>query len=131
MSRVVHFEIHAEDPERAAIFYRTVFDWDIQKWENDFGVDYSMIMTGPKEKPGINGGLVRRRGTAPTEGQPVNAYVCTMEVDDLDAMIAKATSAGATMALPRNEIPGVGAIAYMKDTEGNIFGMLQPVTPAK
>ena len=30
------------------------------------------------------------------------------------------------MALPKSPVPGVGWLAYCTDTEGNIFGMLQP-----
>jgi predicted enzyme related to lactoylglutathione lyase len=36
MNSVVHFEIHAASPERAAEFYRDVFGWDIEG--NIFGV---------------------------------------------------------------------------------------------
>ncbi|MBL7032542.1 MAG: hypothetical protein ISR91_00195 [Candidatus Delongbacteria bacterium] len=58
MPRVVHFEINADDPERAAGFYRGVFDWDINKWDGP--VDYWMAATGPKEEPGIDGGIMQR-----------------------------------------------------------------------
>ena len=66
-----------------------------------------------------------RRGAAPADGQPVNAYVCTVGVASLDDHIAKAEAAGATVAVPKMAIKGVGWIAYCKDTEGNIFGMMQ------
>ena len=33
---------------------------------------------------------------------------------------------GGTVALAKMPIPGVGWLAYCKDTEGNIFGMMQP-----
>ena len=32
MPRVIHFEIHVENPERAIEFYRAVLGWDFQKW---------------------------------------------------------------------------------------------------
>jgi len=53
MTRVVHFEIHADDPERAAAFYRSVFGWEIRKWDGPF--DYWLVMTGPREEMGIDG----------------------------------------------------------------------------
>ena len=56
MPRVVHFEIHADDPERAANFYQSVFGWQFQKWEGP--LEYWMIITGPEGTPGINGGTV-------------------------------------------------------------------------
>ena len=121
MPRVVHFEIHAADPERGAKFYEKVFGWTFQKWEGP--MEYWLITTGSDDKPGINGGLVRRRGEI--DGQAVIAYVCTVDVDDLDASIAAVEANGGTVALPKMPIPGMGWLAYYKDTEGNIFGMMQ------
>ena len=123
MNRVVHFEIHAENPERAAAFYKALFAWNIQKWNGP--ADYWMVMTGAKDQPGIDGGLMRRHGPPPADMQAVNAYVCTVEVDNVDAMLEKALKLGGTLALAKMPIPGIGWLAYAKDTEGNIFGMLQ------
>jgi predicted enzyme related to lactoylglutathione lyase len=130
MGRVTHFEIHATDPERAIHFYTEVLGWKFTSWGNA-GWDYWLIETGPAEEPGINGGMIRRMGGSPEEGQAVNAYVCTVLVDDLDATVASATDRGATIALPRMPIPGVGWLAYVKDTEGNILGLMQTDETAK
>jgi len=62
MARVVHFEIHAEKPDRAINFYQKSFGWEFQKWDGP--MDYWMITTGPEDQPGINGGLVPRRGSS-------------------------------------------------------------------
>ena len=121
MARVVHFEIHAADQDRAVNFYKKLFDWQFQKWEGP--MDYWLITTGPNEQPGINGGLVRRQGEI--DGQAVIAYVCTVDVADVDASTNTATSNGAQVVLPKMAIPGVGWLVYCKDTEGNIFGMMQ------
>jgi predicted enzyme related to lactoylglutathione lyase len=86
-------------------------------------MDYRLITTGPDAEPGINGGLLRRMGAA--TGDAVIAYVCTAMVDDLDATLARALEAGGSLAHPKNAVPGVGWLAYAKDTEGNIFGMMQ------
>ncbi|HVS36019.1 MAG TPA: VOC family protein [Gemmataceae bacterium] len=129
MSRVVHFEIHAEKPERAAKFYAAVFGWTIQKWAGP--VDYWLITTGSAEQRGIDGGLLLRRGPAPAEGQPVNAYVCTISVASVDDSVAAVIANGGTIVLAKMPVPGVGWAAHAKDTEGNIFGMLQPDPAAK
>jgi predicted enzyme related to lactoylglutathione lyase len=121
MPRVVHFEIHAADPERAVNFYQKLFGWSFQKWEGP--MDYWLITTGPNDQPGINGGLVRRQGEI--DGQAVIAYVCTVDVENLDASVQTALDNGAQIALPKMPIPGMGWLAYCKDTEGNIFGMMQ------
>jgi predicted enzyme related to lactoylglutathione lyase len=121
MGRVIHFEIHAEDPARAASFYGEVFGWQIQKWAGP--QDYWLITTGPDDMPGINGAILKRAGSA-GDGSPTG-YVCTIDVDDLDTTLARALGAGASLAMPRDAVPGIGWLAYARDTEGNVFGMMQ------
>lgn len=121
MSRVVHFEIHAENPDRAAEFYSAVLGWKFTTWGGP--MDYRLIETGPADEPGINGGMIKRHGEI--DGTAVIAYVCTVDVKDLDATLEKALSSGGVLALPKMPVPGIGWLAYAKDTEGNIFGMMQ------
>lgn len=110
-------------------FYAGVFGWQITDMGPQMG-NYRMVDTGDNKPgtayPGINGGLTPRHGTPPQGGEAVNAFVCTIGVDDIDAYIAKVKSAGGVTALDKLEVPGVGWLTYMKDPEGNIFGMLQP-----
>jgi predicted enzyme related to lactoylglutathione lyase len=127
MPRVVHFEIHASKPERAVTFYEKVFGWTFQKWEGP--MEYWLIVTGPDDKPGINGGLVRRRGEI--DGQAVIAYVCTVDVEDVGKSTATVEQHGGSIAVPKMPIPGMGWLVYCKDTEGNIFGMMQADPNAK
>ncbi|HEX2787098.1 MAG TPA: VOC family protein [Ignavibacteria bacterium] len=38
MGRVVHFEIHVDDVNRASKFYSDIFGWEFNKWEGgDYG----------------------------------------------------------------------------------------------
>ena len=130
MNRLNHFEINASDPERAAKFYSEVFGWEINEWIIP-GVDmpdenrYWFITTGDSSEDGINGGMVIRRGDPPVEGQAVNAYVCVIDVASTDEIVEKVLSAGGTLAVPKMAIHTIGWLAYCKDTEGNIFGMMQ------
>lgn len=124
MSRPIHFEIHAAEPERAIAFYTGLFGWQFNKWEGP--MPYWLIITGPDSERGINGGLLPRRGDAPVAMAAVNAFVCTVDTTDLDASLAKVTTLGGIIAVPKMPIPGVGWLAYAKDTEGNIFGLMQP-----
>lgn len=121
MPRVCHFEIHAEAPERAIDFYSRLFGWQFARWGGP--MEYWTITTGPESESGINGGLVRRRGTI--DGVAVIAYVCTVDVPAIDDTISAAVTAGGSIALAKMPIPGVGWLAYLKDTEGNIFGVMQ------
>ena len=129
MSRVIHFEIHAEEPERAIKFYADLLGWQFKKWDGP--MPYWLVTTGPDNQPGINGGLMKRMRPPPVDMQPVNAFVCTVGVDNVDASVAAAVKLGGTIALPKMPIPGVGWLAYTKDTEGNIFGMMQNDPTAK
>jgi predicted enzyme related to lactoylglutathione lyase len=129
MPRVVHFEIHADNPERAAAFYGGVFGWRFHKWDGP--ADYWLIHTGEDGTPGINGGMTRRHGPAPADGQSVSSYVCTVDVPSVDEYLGKATAAGGRVAVPKMPIPGVGWLAYAKDPEGNIFGLMTADPAAK
>lgn len=128
MPRVSHFEIHADHPDRAIKFYRDTFEWRFERWS---GGDYWLIMSGGLDEAGIDGGLMKRRGPAPTEGQAVNGYVCTIMVPNLDAYHQKVMGGGGSNAVPRMPVPGVGWLAYYKDPEGNLFGMMQHDPSAK
>jgi uncharacterized protein len=133
MNRVVHFEIHAKDLDQAQKFYGDVFGWKIADMGPQMG-NYRMVMTGEDQPgatwPGINGGITPRRGATPVGGEPVNAFVCTITIDDLDAYVEKVKTAGGSIALDKMQIPGVGWLAYVEDPEGNLFGMQQAETPA-
>ena len=122
MPRPIHFEIPAENPERAMQFYSTLFGWKFQKWEGP--VDYWVISTGQPGEPGIDGGLMPRR-------DPAQPCVNTVGVANLDESLKTAESAGGKCVVPKMPIPGVGWLAYCKDTEGHIFGMMQADASAK
>ena len=123
MARVGHFEIHADDPQRAINFYQSVFGWQFNQWEGP--QEYWLIKTGAPDSPGIDGGLLKRMGPPPIDGQAVNAYVCTIVSTALDEELNRAIATGGSIAVPKMAIPGVGWLAYFKDTEGNIFGIMQ------
>jgi predicted enzyme related to lactoylglutathione lyase len=127
MPRVVHFEIHAEDPARAIRFYQTLFGWEFTAWQGP--QEYWLIKTGPDGQPGINGGMIRRHGLV--DGQAVIAYVCTIDVASVDDSLASIVAQGGEIALAKMAIPGIGWLAYGKDTERNIFGIMQPDPAAK
>lgn len=130
-NRPGHFEIHADDPERAAAFYRDALGWEIRKWEGG-QLEYWMVMTAPEgsTEMGINGGLVRRP-TPLKEQCGSNAYVCTVIVDDYDAIAAKVVAAGGKESMPKFALVGMAWQGYFLDTEGNTFGLHQADANAK
>lgn len=122
MPRPVHFEIPAENPERAIRFYRDVFGWTFERWDGP--AEYWVIRTGPSNEPGIDGGLMTRR-------DPTQPCVNTIAVSNLDGTLDQIIEAGGTCVVPKMPIPGVGWLAYCKDTEGHIFGIMQAAQDAK
>jgi uncharacterized protein len=127
---VVHFEIHASDPERLIAFYSQLLGWSFQRFGE---MDYWAIDTGEGSSTpaaaghGINGGLTRRQGPAPEVGGAVNGADIVIGVDDVDGLFAKGLELGGTEALAPSDMPGVGRLAYLHDPDHNIFGMISPV----
>jgi hypothetical protein len=127
MNRVVHFEIQADDVERAATFYRTVFGWEIVKWGSPV-MEYWFVMTGPKDtqEPGIHGGLLKRQTPLAEKQCGANAFVCTIQVESFDATAEKILANGGALAMPKFALPGMAWQGYFLDTEKNVFGIHQP-----
>ena len=117
MQRPVHFDITADDPDRAVAFYEKVFGWKLTHWEGG-PMGYWLIETGDAQ-PGIDGGLSRRpEGDAP-------ATINTIDVASLDDAVAAVKQAGGEIIHDRMPVPGVGWYAAFADTEGNRFGIMQ------
>jgi uncharacterized protein len=125
MDKVVHFEIPADDRERAKEFYRSAFDWELDDADMGDGNIYTSLITTPFDQqtrlptePGaINGGLFVRSPDAPS------TPVITIGVDAIDESLKKVEAGGGSVVQPRTEIPNLGAFAYFKDTEGNVIGL--------
>jgi predicted enzyme related to lactoylglutathione lyase len=115
MPRVVHFEVSADDLDRARKFYGDVFGWSFQDWN---GGEYVLVKTGEDGEPGINGGIFKRP-------DQMTGHINTIDVPSLDEYTEKVTGSGGTLMMPKMAIPGVGWLAYFKDTEGSMFGLME------
>ena len=121
MDRVVHFEIPVDDVPGARGFYGAVFEWGLQPMEE---YDYTLALTTPIDEemqmptePGvINGGLTPRTAETPTPR-------IVIQVDSIDESLKRIEAEGGSTVSPRAEMPGMGAYAYFKDTEGNLMGL--------
>jgi uncharacterized protein len=116
MGRVSHFEITADDPERAAAFYRKAFGWEITDWGGPF--KYLLATTGPKDQVGIDGAIMARSDTK-------QAVINTISVETWESGAKAVSEAGGTVLQDKTPVPGQGYFAYCKDTEGNVFGIFQ------
>ncbi|HEX6873231.1 MAG TPA: VOC family protein [Micromonosporaceae bacterium] len=128
---VVHFEIHASDPQGLIDFYAELLGWkftqfgDMAYWSIDTG-EGAITMSSPGR--GINGGLTQRQGPAPEPGAPVNGCDFVVGVDgSVDDLFTKGLGLGATEALPLSDMAGIGRVGYLLDPDGNVFGLISPV----
>jgi len=121
MPRVIHFEIVADNPERAMKFYKEVFGWEFNKWDGP--QDYWLVRTGEDSQPGINGGLTPKtnQGSGNTGGRITNS----IDVPSIDEFSNKISMEGGKVLSPKMPIPGVGYLAICEDTEGISFGIIQ------
>lgn len=120
--RVVHFEIPFDDGDRAREFYAKAFGWNITHVPD---MDYTLVSTGPTSQeqgptePGyIGGGMLQRSEL--TQGP-----VITVDVDDIDATLAKVEQLGGKVVRPKAEVGQMGFSAYFNDPEGNLTGLWQ------
>jgi predicted enzyme related to lactoylglutathione lyase len=116
MGRVIHFEIAADEPEKIVSFYKSVFEWTIEKWEGP--MEYWLVTTGNPEEPGIDGGIGRR-------SEEWDKVVNTIGVKSVDEYVEKIINFGGKVLRPKSVIPGVGYLAYCMDPDGNPFGIMQ------
>ena len=126
MGRIVHFEIHVNDMERAKAFYGEVFGWSFQDWSDYAGMPYFGAVTGNENEHGIDGALMQRQSAPPETGQALNAFACTIGVENYDLTEAKIIENGGKLAMPKFALPGMAWQGYYIDPEGNTFGIHQP-----
>jgi predicted enzyme related to lactoylglutathione lyase len=127
MGGVVHFEIPADDQDRARNFYKQALGWRIDPMPE---MNYNVVITTPmdektgmpKEPGAINGGMMAREGELTTP-------VVTVDVEDIDGTLRTIEGLGGSVVKPKDAIPGMGFYAYFKDTEGNIMGLWQNAQP--
>lgn len=112
---VVQWQIVAKDPDAVARFYSALFGWKVQ---TDNALGYRVVETGNGR--GINGGV----WPSPPEGH--NLVQLFVEVEDIDAALIKATSLGASVIVPKSELPDGDALAIVLDPAGLSFGMYRP-----
>jgi predicted enzyme related to lactoylglutathione lyase len=125
MDKIVHFEIPADDVARAKEFYGSIFGWQLEDMQD---MNYTIVRTVavdeqqmPTEPGAINGGMMKR--TSDT-----SSPVITINVDSIDRALGEVEASGGSVVQPRQEIPGMGAFAYFKDTEGNTMGLWENAT---
>lgn len=117
MSRAVHYDLSADDPQRAVDFYCNVFGWKIEKWAGP--TEYWLMTTGDETQPGISGGIARRI-------EPNDTTAVVYDVVSVEEAAARVVASGGSIREPKQVLRGVGYLIACRDTEGNTFCLLQP-----
>jgi predicted enzyme related to lactoylglutathione lyase len=123
---IAHFDIAADDVERARRFYERVFGWRFEP----FGPpDFYLIRTGSETDPGIHGSLSRRN--EPVAGRGRSGFECTISVDDLGPIQEAIVANGGKVVFDEYEIVGVGRLIRFEDTEGNVACAMRYFEPQR
>jgi uncharacterized protein len=121
--KVIHFEIPAEDTKRAVAFYKSAFGWKFSEYGGE-GMDYLLATAGEDNEPGINGAISEK-------GEIHSTTINTISVPSFEDAVKKIKAAGGEILGSKMTVPNVGYMAYCKDTEKNIFGIMQMDPKAK
>jgi predicted enzyme related to lactoylglutathione lyase len=116
MAKIVHFEIPADDPQRAVAFYHDALGWEISRFGEQ---PYWLVRAGDDEEPGANGALVSREDLH-------QSPIVIAGVADIDAVLSRVQHCGGEVAQGKLPIPGMGWSAHIGDPEGNTIGIFQP-----
>jgi uncharacterized protein len=124
--KVVHFEIPADDLDRARAFYQDAFGWTINSIPE---LDYTTVetiptneMQVPTEPGAINGGMMRRQTEIP-------GPVITVGVDDVDSALRRVEQLGGKTVIGKTPVADMGFAAYFSDPEGNVLGLWESAQP--
>jgi predicted enzyme related to lactoylglutathione lyase len=122
MPIIQHFEMPADDVDRAQRFYKDVFGWEMHKWSNPENPekDYWYFETkDDKGNKGIGGGMMKRQSPEHT----VTNYITVPAIDEYTS---KLEQAGGRVIIPKTKIPDRGFYAVFLDSENNMFGLYEP-----
>lgn len=114
----VHVDISADDPVRAARFFESAFGWKVQELPGR--TPYRLLLpAGQPGRPAIGAGIGKRE-------LPWQSVAPTIEVPSVEEYSQRIVAAGGAIVAPAAAMPGVGTLVVFKDTEGNVFGILEP-----
>jgi predicted enzyme related to lactoylglutathione lyase len=134
MPTIVHFEIPADDVERAKKFYSDLFGWKMEKWpgtdskDTSSNMEYWIISTTDSKgnKASIGGGMMKRQDQH--HHQHITNFIDVNSVDEYSSKIEKL---GGKVVISKMAVPGMGYFAVCHDTENNSFGIWESNESAK
>jgi uncharacterized protein len=124
MPTVQHFEIAADNIQRAQEFYKKVFGWNMQRMPNPVHseLDYWMFeTTDNKGNNGLTGGMMQRQSPQ----HSITNYISIPSIDEYSSIIEQS---GGKVIIPKTKVPQMGYIAICLDSENNMFGLFESNT---
>lgn len=126
--RQFYFEVFADEPERAMRFYGALFGWSFVSVQNTPGV----WTINDADRAEAELGLLWKRpgillGSAKTQSQ-INGYVALFSVSSIEETRTTAAREGGIAMHAPTQQPGGASRAYIMDTEGNVFGVVEQPT---
>lgn len=112
---IVHIELSAINREAMGKFYEDLFGWNVDQMPD---MNYAVF----EAEGGPGGGF-----NPVSEQYPAGTVMVYIHTDDLDASLSKVKELGGQPTLPKQEVPGVGWIAFFKDPTGNELALMQPI----
>jgi hypothetical protein len=121
--RFVWHELLTTDPKGAIAFYTEVVGWKTELFPDSAGPEpYTMWVGGQ----GPLGGVF----TLPEEARKMGApphWMGHVEVDDVDATVAKVKAKGGNVFVPPQDIPKVGRFSVIADPQGASLSVFKPL----
>jgi uncharacterized protein len=119
----VHWnELNTRDVEKAKEFYEETLGWsydDMPMGDPMYGT-YTIVKSGDK----MIGGMFEMKGPM-FEGVP-ESWFTYFAVDDVDGMMKKVKDAGGAVIREPWDVPNVGRIAIIRDSNGAVQGWMTP-----
>ena len=126
MNSPSYFEIQVTNPEASIQFYQEVFGWTFAR-DEAIPIPYYRIQTG-----WMMGGMMQRETPwNPHMKWTTNAFMCSMQVEDFDAIAEKILANGGMVAIPKFAVTGKCWQGYFLDNDRNVFGIYEVDTEAK
>ena len=136
MPTIVHFEIPADDIERAKKFYNDLFGWKIENMNGTNNgqlksaatgepIEYWLVTTeDDKGNKALGGGIMKRQ-------MPAHCVTNYIGVRSLHEYTSKVEKLGGKVLVPKHAVPGMGHFALCNDTENNVFAIWESNGSAK
>ncbi len=120
MRPIVHVEIASADNDAQKAFYSALLGWQVNEVPMGDDFTYTMFNTG------VDMGVAL---SEIGEGMNPGDVILYFHSDDLDADMARVEELGGQVILPRQEVPGFGALGMFRDPTGNRVAFWQSVNP--